>query len=169
MAHNQISPVGSVAAHNTFGDRVKRFLGIDPEERFDDSAYFDDGSFIEDEVSARDFFRGIMPTGSGVANYFRELFPFLGWIFHYNLTWLLGDFIAGKSDWWPCGERAIANRCRRHGRFRCRAPGYGVCIACSAPSRVWPVHILRRILAVLGVCDVQGHHHRCECIYDAVR
>jgi len=99
MAHNQISPVSSAVPHNTFGDRVKRLLGIDPEERLDDSAYFDDGSFIEDEVSARDFFRSIMPTGSGVASYFRELFPFLGWIFHYNLTWLLGDFIAGKSDW----------------------------------------------------------------------
>lgn len=80
---------------STFGDRVKRFLGIDPEDRLDDSAYFEDGSFLESEVSTKDFLLGFVPTGAGISRYLHELFPFLGWIFHYNLTWLLGDLIAG--------------------------------------------------------------------------
>jgi len=85
-------------AHNTTGDRVKRFFGIDPDEdRRHDAALFDDGSFVEEDISTADFLRSIFPSGSGIAAYLRELFPFIGWIFHYNLTWLLGDIIAGES------------------------------------------------------------------------
>jgi sodium-independent sulfate anion transporter 11 len=77
------------------GDRVKRFFGIDPDETIDDSAYFDDGSFIETEPSVKDALLELFPSINGIVRYLRELFPFLNWIFHYNLTWLLGDFIAG--------------------------------------------------------------------------
>jgi solute carrier family 26 (sodium-independent sulfate anion transporter), member 11 len=85
-------------AEKTTSDRVKSFFGIDPDEnRLNDTAFFEDGSFIEEEVSTRDWLRSLFPTGSGIAAYLRELFPFLGWIFHYNLTWLLGDVIAGES------------------------------------------------------------------------
>ncbi|KAK3688089.1 sulfate transporter family-domain-containing protein [Podospora appendiculata] len=78
-------------------DRLKRFFGIDPDEKLDDSAYYNDGSYVESEPSAADFLRSLAPTYTGVLNYLRELFPFLGWIFHYNLTWLLGDVIAGVT------------------------------------------------------------------------
>jgi sodium-independent sulfate anion transporter 11 len=53
--------------------------------------------YSEQDPSIRDFIHEHWPTGSGVAKYIRSLFPFLSWIFHYNLTWLLGDFIAGKN------------------------------------------------------------------------
>ncbi|KAK5661245.1 hypothetical protein OQA88_11139 [Cercophora sp. LCS_1] len=79
----------------SFGDRVKRVLGIDPEDKLDDSIYFDDGSFVESEVSTKEFLLGFVPTGRGIKHYLRELFPFLNWIFHYNFVWLAGDLIAG--------------------------------------------------------------------------
>lgn len=82
---------------STFGDRVKRILGIDPEDRLDDSVYFDDGSFVESEVSTKEFLLGFVPTAGGIKQYLSELFPFLKWIFHYNFIWLAGDLIAGKS------------------------------------------------------------------------
>jgi len=82
-------------AQNTTGDRVKRFFGIDPEDKLNEASFFDDGDFVEEEVSTRDFLRSLFPTGAGIGAYFKELFPFWGWIFHYNLTWLLGDLIAG--------------------------------------------------------------------------
>ncbi|KAM7213011.1 Sulfate transporter family domain containing protein [Rhypophila decipiens] len=82
----------------TAGDRVKRVLGIDPTDKLDDSLYFEhDGSYIEHEPSTADFLKGMLPTTSGVKNYFTELFPFVKWIFHYNLTWLMGDIIAGVT------------------------------------------------------------------------
>jgi sodium-independent sulfate anion transporter 11 len=83
-------------APNGLGERVKRFLGIDPNDTLDDSAYYDDGSYIETEPSIKDLLLDFMPTLPGLIRYLHELFPFLGWIFHYNLTWLLGDVIAGK-------------------------------------------------------------------------
>ncbi|KAK3390297.1 sulfate transporter family-domain-containing protein [Podospora didyma] len=86
-----------MAAPSSAGDRVKRFFGIDPDEKLDDSSYYDDGSFVEREPSTKDFLLQLAPTLAGITHYFRELFPFLGWIFHYNLTWLLGDFIAGVT------------------------------------------------------------------------
>jgi sodium-independent sulfate anion transporter 11 len=83
-------------APNQFGDRVKRFFGIDAEDRLDDHDLFDDGSFVEEEPSARVILEYFIPSLAGVQKYLRELFPFWNWIFHYNLTWLLGDIIAGE-------------------------------------------------------------------------
>jgi sodium-independent sulfate anion transporter 11 len=34
---------------------------------------------------------------SATQRYLRSLFPFLDWIFHYNLTWLFGDVVAGVT------------------------------------------------------------------------
>lgn len=83
-------------APNQFGDRVKRFFGIDAEDTLDDQDLFDDGSFVEQEPSARDIVEIFIPSLAGIQKYLKELFPFWNWIFHYNLTWLLGDIIAGE-------------------------------------------------------------------------
>lgn len=54
--------------------------------------------YYEEEVTVGEYLRElVVPTKGGVARYFKSLFPFWSWIFHYNLTWLLGDVIAGKS------------------------------------------------------------------------
>ncbi|KAK4196286.1 putative sulfate permease 2 [Triangularia verruculosa] len=82
-------------APNTTADRVKRFLGIRPEDELDDSDFYDNGLYLEPEPSAKEALAHLVPTVDGIKHYFRELFPFWGWIFHYNLTWLLGDLIAG--------------------------------------------------------------------------
>ncbi|KAK0715919.1 sulfate transporter family-domain-containing protein [Lasiosphaeris hirsuta] len=80
-----------------FSDRVKRFFGIDPDEKLDDGALLDDGSYLETEPTTKEFLYSLFPTLPGIQAYLYSLFPFLGWIFHYNLTWLLGDFIAGVT------------------------------------------------------------------------
>ncbi|KAI0150540.1 sulfate permease [Xylariaceae sp. FL1272] len=54
-------------------------------------------SYYETEPTIKEYLREHAPTLRGVRRYFRSLFPFLGWIFHYNTTWLLGDFIAGVT------------------------------------------------------------------------
>ncbi|KAI8631446.1 sulfate permease [Xylariaceae sp. FL1651] len=51
--------------------------------------------YYEKEPSVKEFLLEHRPTLAGVSRYFYSLFPFLGWIFHYNLTWLMGDLIAG--------------------------------------------------------------------------
>lgn len=52
-------------------------------------------AYLESPANTREFIQSILPTGSGVKRYITSLFPFLVWIHHYNLTWLMGDLIAG--------------------------------------------------------------------------
>jgi solute carrier family 26 (sodium-independent sulfate anion transporter), member 11 len=51
--------------------------------------------YVEAEPTFADYIRSITPNGPAVKEYFISLFPFLTWIFHYNLIWLTGDLIAG--------------------------------------------------------------------------
>jgi sodium-independent sulfate anion transporter 11 len=81
---------------NKHAERVKRLLGIDPDQTLADPTFYDDGVYLEEEPSIRDVLLGLIPTIPGTVRYLRELFPFIGWIFHYNLIWLLGDVIAGE-------------------------------------------------------------------------
>ena len=83
-------------AATTTADRVKRFFGIEPDPIVDDPALYDDGSYVEEEPSVKEALFALFPTLPGIGRYLHELFPFLGWIFNYNLQWLIGDFIAGE-------------------------------------------------------------------------
>lgn len=50
----------------------------------------------ESEPTVGEYLSRFKPSLSAFQRYIRSLFPFWDWIFHYNLTWLFGDFIAGK-------------------------------------------------------------------------
>jgi solute carrier family 26 (sodium-independent sulfate anion transporter), member 11 len=52
--------------------------------------------YIETEPTVKEYFQEIIPTWRDVGSYIYRLFPFLSWIGKYNLTWALGDVIAGK-------------------------------------------------------------------------
>ncbi|KAJ2990062.1 hypothetical protein NUW58_g3147 [Xylaria curta] len=51
--------------------------------------------YYETEPTVKEYLLEHRPTLAGFVRYVRSLFPFLDWIFHYNVTWLLGDLIAG--------------------------------------------------------------------------
>ncbi|KAK3335370.1 sulfate transporter family-domain-containing protein [Cercophora scortea] len=52
-------------------------------------------TFVEEPPSTADVLLGIVPNGRQVLDYLISLFPFLSWIGHYNLQWLIGDLVAG--------------------------------------------------------------------------
>ncbi|CAA9966846.1 Sulfate permease [Pyrenophora teres f. maculata] len=54
-------------------------------------------SYTEREPTAREWLSQFKPSAAAIKRYIRSLFPFLDWIFHYNMTWLFGDFIAGVT------------------------------------------------------------------------
>ncbi|CAO2658051.1 Nn.00g073110.m01.CDS01 [Neocucurbitaria sp. VM-36] len=54
-------------------------------------------TYVEKEPTAKEWISRLKPSLSGVQRYLRSLFPFWNWIFHYNLTWLFGDVIAGVT------------------------------------------------------------------------
>jgi sodium-independent sulfate anion transporter 11 len=52
---------------------------------------------VEHDPTAAEYLSKFKPSGSAFKRYIKSLFPFWNWIFHYNLTWLLGDVIAGVT------------------------------------------------------------------------
>lgn len=53
--------------------------------------------YLEDEPSVGDWFKEIVPSRRGVAEYITSLFPSASWIRRYNVPWLIGDMVAGTS------------------------------------------------------------------------
>ncbi|KAI1800585.1 sulfate permease [Daldinia bambusicola] len=51
--------------------------------------------YDERDPTALDWIRSVTPTPRGIFQYLYRLFPFLHWITRYNMTWFIGDLIAG--------------------------------------------------------------------------
>ncbi|KAK4129311.1 sulfate permease [Parathielavia appendiculata] len=54
-----------------------------------------DHSFVEESPRVLDHLNSLIPSGKELYRYLISLFPFLSWIGHYNLQWLIGDLVAG--------------------------------------------------------------------------
>ena len=54
-------------------------------------------AFTEEDPSVAEWFRSLVPSSEGVGQYARDLFPSAQWMRRYNVHWLIGDAIAGKS------------------------------------------------------------------------
>lgn len=84
--------------------------------------------FIEPEPTVREFIEEITPSLRDVGRYFYHLFPFLSWITKYNLTWGLGDLIAGMLSLPVSSDRIrlLIDFTRRNRRRRRRTAEYGL-------------------------------------------
>jgi len=51
--------------------------------------------YIEEEPTLGDWGREHLPGPKEVGHYVHSLFPFTHWIHRYNVTWLIGDLVAG--------------------------------------------------------------------------
>lgn len=63
--------------------------------------------FIEREPTVAEFLQEITPSRQAVGRYVYNLFPFIQWIGKYNVTWLIGDLVAGMRN--PSSERSDGN------------------------------------------------------------
>lgn len=54
-------------------------------------------TYVEGEPTVGEWIRHVTPTGAGIGRWVYSLFPFVHWITRYNLQWLYGDLVAGKS------------------------------------------------------------------------
>lgn len=52
-------------------------------------------TYLEEDPSVAEWFRGLVPSSRGAAEYVTELFPSARWVRRYNVPWLVGDAIAG--------------------------------------------------------------------------
>ncbi|KAK2596644.1 hypothetical protein QQS21_006265 [Conoideocrella luteorostrata] len=82
----------------TIKDRLAKAVGYDSDDRDDDVPSISNADlFIEREPTVGEFLAEIAPTIDGVRRYVVGLFPFITWIGKYNLTWFIGDLIAGVT------------------------------------------------------------------------
>lgn len=85
------------------GRGVAKALGINLDYRKEADPLVNSGAisvssvdtYVEREPTAAEYLRKFTPSFTAFKRYLRSLFPFLDWIFHYNLTWLFGDVVAG--------------------------------------------------------------------------
>ena len=76
--------------------RLAEGLGFKSDEREHDIPELSNADvYIEPEPTVIEFLTDFVPTWGGVGSYFYNLFPFLRWIYKYNLTWFMGDLVAG--------------------------------------------------------------------------
>jgi sodium-independent sulfate anion transporter 11 len=78
--------------------RVAKVFGIDasrPEEPIPSIANAD--PYAETDPTVGEWAREHTPTLRDAGRYVYNLFPFISWIGKYNLTWFLGDMIAGVT------------------------------------------------------------------------
>lgn len=54
-------------------------------------------TYVEDEPTTWGWLKETTPGPRQMRQYFLSLFPFIHWITRYNLQWLAGDLVAGKS------------------------------------------------------------------------
>ncbi|KAB8670383.1 hypothetical protein FH972_026296 [Carpinus fangiana] len=54
-------------------------------------------TYVEQEPTSAEYLLDLVPTGKEAAHFIIAMFPFLSWIGHYNLTWFIGDLIAGVT------------------------------------------------------------------------
>ncbi|PVI06701.1 sulfate permease-like protein [Periconia macrospinosa] len=54
-------------------------------------------TYDEREPTVGEWLSSFKPSVGAIQRYLRSLFPFWNWIFHYNLTWLFGDVVAGVT------------------------------------------------------------------------
>lgn len=91
---------------NKIGNGIAKVLGIDLHYRNETGServtrgesVFTVGSadtYVEDEPTAAEWIREIIPSGREFSEYCHSLFPFTHWIGRYNVQWLMGDLVAG--------------------------------------------------------------------------
>ncbi|KAF2842634.1 sulfate permease 2 [Patellaria atrata CBS 101060] len=83
------------------GRVIAKVLRIDvdyrdePKEHISVSSSSTIGAYYEKEPTTGEWLSRFQPTTAGTKHYLHTLFPFLNWILHYNVQWLIGDLIAG--------------------------------------------------------------------------
>ncbi|KEF62799.1 uncharacterized protein A1O9_00772 [Exophiala aquamarina CBS 119918] len=90
--------MSEVPASTKAGHFVAKTLGIEADYRRElreDQSASSSETFFDREPTAKEWLAKFTPTTASARSYVSSLFPFLQWIFHYNVQWLTGDLIAG--------------------------------------------------------------------------
>ncbi|RDA84166.1 hypothetical protein CP532_3905 [Ophiocordyceps camponoti-leonardi (nom. inval.)] len=80
------------------GRRLAEAIGVAPSSLRDDDAVpplVNADIYVDGDPSVGEFLAELVPSARDFVAYFAGLFPFVHWIYKYNLGWLFGDVVAG--------------------------------------------------------------------------
>lgn len=141
-------------------DKIRSAFGLDDDFDDDEIPRLSNADiYLEREPTIAEFFEELMPTWQGVGAYLYNLLPFLQWIGKYNVTWLVGDLIAGNYRSQKVTKTALTSS--RYHCWRCRCSSeHGLRPARPASCRIWSLLVLHGRSYLLVLCYFQGYHHR---------
>ena len=67
-------------------------------------------TYIDQEPTTAEWINSVTPSPRTIGRWAYSLFPFVHWIDRYNLQWLTGDLVAGKSEIHRVGGPATDTR-----------------------------------------------------------
>lgn len=68
-------------------------------------------TFVEQQPRSWEWVVDLLPSRRDIIEYIISLFPFLNWIGHYNLQWLVGDSVAGMYYLFNIPTQASTSTC----------------------------------------------------------
>ncbi len=117
-------------------DTARRVLGIDQHETHSPPANLPHDDLVdpyeEPEPTVGEWLRSLAPTKEGPLRYVRSVFLFAEWLPRYNLTWLLGDSVAGLTVGFVVIPQAMA-----YALLADLSPEYGLYTSFIGASLYW--------------------------------
>lgn len=114
-----------------------------------------DRTYLEHEPTVWETVKELAPTASSAAQYFRNLFPCIGWVPRYNWQWLLGDCIAGLTVGLVVIPQAMA-----YALLATLSPDFGLYTSFAGAATYWLFGTSKDI--VIGVCRAKNQRP-CVC------
>lgn len=102
--------------------------------------------YEEPEPSVREWLRSLIPRNGASLRYIRSIFLFAQWLPHYNLTWLVGDSVAGLTVGFVVIPQAMA-----YALLADLSPEYGLYTSFVGAALYWVFGTSKDI--VIGVSD----------------
>lgn len=138
-------------------DVAHKLLNLEHSESKKPPIYFGNGAdgtidyYPEPEPTVGEWLRSQVPTPGGVLRYARNTFVFTQWLPHYNLTWMVGDCIAGLTVGFVVIPQAMA-----YALLAQLSPEYGLYTSFVGAAIYWVFGTSKDI--VVGVSEPVRRH-----------
>ncbi|KAK0731933.1 sulfate transporter family-domain-containing protein [Lasiosphaeris hirsuta] len=122
----------------SIADLARNLFKIERPERKQQPVYFSHGTdgvidyYTEPEPTVGEWLRSLAPSAAGVLAYIRSIFVCTQWLPRYNLTWLVGDVIAGLTVGFVVIPQAMA-----YALLAMLSPEYGLYTSFVGAALYW--------------------------------
>jgi len=105
------------------------------------------------EPTVAEWFQSLAPTKKGASEYARDIFMFLQWLPRYNLSWLVGDSIAGIAVGLVVIPQAMA-----YALLASLTPEYGLYTSFTGAVLYWLFGTSKDVVISVSVHELLKHN-----------